>query len=146
MKTFEEVEAILEELTRSYTKKEAIRLDIPMRVKPKARPRIAEKKGKRWWYTPTTSFEEELGLYASKIMRENGWEPLAGRIRLSCTIYLKGRRRADLSNFLKAIEDGLEGVCYYNDIQIEEYGKVKVIDKAGEDRVIVELEDLGKIK
>ena len=136
----------LEKISRTSPSLGTIRLDIPLRVPPKARPKMTQRGGKRWWFTPSSSSEEEIGLYASKLMRENGWKPFGGRVKLSATIYITGRRRADLSNYLKSIEDALEGVCYYNDIQISEYGKVRVVDKARENKLIVELTDLGKIE
>jgi len=141
-----DIDLLINKLSKIETSGNSIRLEIPLRLPPKARPRMTERRGKRWWFTPSSSLEEEIGLYASKIMRENGWDKLSGKIRLSATIYIKGRRRADLSNYLKALEDALEDVCYYNDIQIAEYGWVKVIDKAGEDKIIVNLLDLGKIE
>jgi len=137
---------LIKKLSKIEASGNTIRLEIPLRLPPKARPRMTERRGKRWWFTPSSSLEEEIGLYASKIMRENGWNKLAGKIRLSATIYIKGPRRCDISNLVKSLEDSLEGICYYNDIQIAEYGWVKVIDKAGEDKIVVNLVDLGKIE
>jgi len=140
------IDLLIKKLSKYSTAGNTIRLEIPLRLPPKARPRMTERRGKRWWFTPSSKDEEEVGLYASKIMRENGWDKLAGKIRLSATIYIKGRRRADLSNYLKALEDALEDVCYYNDIQISEYGWIKVIDRAKENKIVVNLLDLGKIE
>lgn len=53
---------------------------------------------------------------------------LEGRIRLSCIFYFNDRRHGDLSNLVKAIEDGLQyGNAFDNDKQIKEYGKTKII-------------------
>jgi len=124
----------------------SIHLEIPLRLQPKARPRMVERGRKRWWFTPSGKNEEEVGLYAAKVMREMGWRPFSGKVKLSCTIYLKGRRRADLDNYIKAATDALEGICYYNDIQIAEYGSVKIIDRAKQDLILIDLEEVGKFE
>ena len=43
---------------------------------------------------------------------------LEGRLRLTVSFYLKGRRSIDLDNLLKALLDGCEGVLYENDKMI----------------------------
>lgn len=127
-----------------------IHLELPVRCKAKARPRLS--KGKRRFYNPTSEREREISLLALEQMRENGWEPLKGKLKMSCIIHIKGKRRSDLSNYIKLIEDGLEGkgdwwpVCYYNDLQIGEYGQMKVVEHADEDLIVVDIEQVGVMK
>ena len=85
-------------------------------------------------------------MLAAKQMREKGLERLGGKVKLSATIYLKGKVNGDISNLIKALEDALEGVCYYNDIQIREYGEIKVMNEAKDNLVIVDLEEIGRFE
>jgi len=142
-----DLETLLNDLVKYKTKKSPIiHLEIPLKLRPKARPRRVEKHFKVWWYTPSSKNEEDIGFYAAKIMREKGWEKLARKIRLSGIVYLKSKAKEDISNLLKAIEDALEGVCYYNDIQIREYGEFKVVNEANRDFIIINLEEIEKFK
>lgn len=142
------IDTLLEELISisQEVSPQKIHLEIPLRLEPKARPRRTTKGRKTWWYTPTSSNEEEIGIYATKLMRENGWHKLAGKVRLSATIYLRNQIKEDLSNLIKALEDSLEGICYYNDVQIREYGNIKVVNQAKKNMIIVDLEEIGRFK
>jgi len=124
---------------------EKIHLEIPTKCPVKARPRRVQKGYKIWWYTPSSKAEADFGMEASKIMRENGWKPLAERVKLSCIVYLRGNRRSDFDNFLKAIADSLEGICYFNDFQVCS-GHIEVIDRASKNFIIVDLEGIGEFK
>lgn len=44
--------------------------------------------------------------------------PTDGIYRLMIDVYCTGRRRGDASNYLKGVEDALEGVLYENDRQL----------------------------
>lgn len=49
---------------------------------------------------------------------------LEGSLKLSCRFYFNDRKHGDLSNLVKAVEDGLQyGDAFDNDKQIREYGK-----------------------
>lgn len=47
--------------------------------------------------------------------------PLSGHCQLTVTFYPPNFRRRDVSNFLKAMGDALQGVAYYNDDQLVQY-------------------------
>jgi len=141
----DELLEILARLPSSPTLRK-IHLELPVRLRPKARPRRTQKGWKVWWYTPSGRNEEEIGMLAAKQMREKGLERLGGKVKLSATIYLKGKVNGDISNLIKALEDALEGVCYYNDIQIREYGEIKVMNEAKDNLVIVDLEEIGRFE
>ncbi len=88
--------------------------------------------------TKTKLWEKSIALQALSAVR--GVRPLlAGPIRLSFIFHLpmpgyvkklvaKGERpmpavKPDLSNYIKAVEDAIEGIYYENDSQITDYGK-----------------------
>ena len=45
---------------------------------------------------------------------------LEGKLKLTVSFYLKGRRSIDLDNLLKALLDGMEGILFENDKMIYE--------------------------
>jgi Holliday junction resolvase RusA-like endonuclease len=72
----------------------------------------------------TAAWEQEIALHARQAMA--GRNPFAGDVALSVKFYREGSRRADLSNLIKAIEDGMNEVVYQDDSQIIEYGYCRV--------------------
>lgn len=97
---------------------------------PKARPRV----GKHGAYTPQrTAQYERLVAGMALIARQESHERLwTGPVSLKVTLFpdrvevfageLGGKARtagADISNILKSIEDGLQGVIFKNDRQVE---------------------------
>lgn len=51
---------------------------------------------------------------------------LEGKLKLSVTFYLKGKRSIDLDNLLKALLDGMEGILFENDKMIYEINANKI--------------------
>ena len=45
---------------------------------------------------------------------------LEGKLKLTVSFYLKGKRNIDLDNLLKALLDGMEGILFENDKMIYE--------------------------
>lgn len=62
-------------------------------------------------------------------------EPLEGNIQLEMTFYC-GHNRADLDNYIKAVGDGLQGIAFKNDKQIQKITAEKIIDKKNSQTII----------
>ena len=84
--------------------------------------------------------------------REIAWEwkavanglKLEGPLKLTAKFYFKDRRHGDLSNLVKAIEDGLQyGQAFDNDKQIIRYGEGTGIYYDDEERAEIIIEELG---
>ena len=99
---------------------------IPHRPKSKGRPRVTSKNGKQWAYTPkaTRDWEETVKQYYKGPKFEGP---------VSVSIVLSEKRaivtvtqldvdssplRGDISNYVKGIEDALNGLAYNDDRQI----------------------------
>ncbi len=104
-------------------------------------------------YTPpkTRDFEE---LIKNTFIEQNfGCTPLQGALRMEITFYFKRPKnkkheyhhtcRPDLTNLAKSIEDGLNGLAYFDDSQIAVLIMSKKYDT--EDCIYVEIANLGKI-
>lgn len=99
---------------------------IPIRPKAKSRPRVTSKNGKQWAYTPKTTRDYE------QMVKEYYKGPkFEGPVSMS--IVLSDKRavvtitemdcepsplRGDISNYVKGIEDALNGLAYTDDRQI----------------------------
>lgn len=107
-----------------------MKIIIPGKPIPKARARI----GKHGAYTPQrTAQYERLVAGMALIARQEAHEKLwTGPVNLEVRIYpdrvevmaaqMEGEARTgggDISNVLKAVEDGLQGVIFKNDRQVE---------------------------
>ena len=88
---------------------------VPGRPRGKERPRMG-RNGK--FYTPRTTreYEESVAWFAKAAYKG---EPTKDPVRLDMTIR-SSKSRADTSNILKAIEDGMNGIIYVDDRQIKE--------------------------
>ena len=102
------------------------KFSIPVRPKSKGRPRVTSKNGNMWAYTPkaTRDYEETVREYYKGPKFEGP---------VSMTITLSTKRaivtitemdcdtsplRGDISNYVKGIEDALNGLAYDDDRQI----------------------------
>lgn len=74
--------------------------------------------------------------------KQHGAFLMEGRLSLRVWLYLRTRGNADLSNWLKGLEDGMQKVCFRNDNQIDH---IVVHIRLGYDdeRVDVELRRIG---
>jgi crossover junction endodeoxyribonuclease RusA len=88
---------------------------VPGRPRGKERPRMG-RNGK--FYTPRTTreYEETVAWFAKTAYKE---EPTKDPVRLNLTIR-SSKSKADTSNILKSIEDGMNGIIYVDDKQIKE--------------------------
>lgn len=88
---------------------------VPGRPRGKERPRMG-RNGK--FYTPRTTreYEESVAWFAKAAYKG---EPTKDPVRLDMTIR-SSKSKADTSNILKSIEDGMNGIVYVDDKQIKE--------------------------
>jgi len=88
---------------------------VPGRPRGKERPRMG-RNGK--FYTPKTTreYEESVAWFAKAAYKG---EPTKDPVRLDMTIR-SSKSKADTSNILKSIEDGMNGIVYVDDKQIKE--------------------------
>ena len=63
-------------------------------------------------------FEQKMIRYFDS--QEEEINMLEGKLKLTVSFYLKGKRSIDLDNLLKALLDGMEGVLFENDKMIYE--------------------------
>ena len=111
-------------------------------IKPVPFKRVMTSGKRRFNSARYTEFKDELGFFALKAM--NGQEPLQGAIKLSAEFYKRRKgiltgQWGDVDNFLKAVLESLNGICYLDDGQVVQVSAVK---KFGEPRVLIELEEL----
>lgn len=110
-----------------------IRISIPGRQIPKARPRFG-RGGKVYTPRKTRQYEELVGWYAKQCIPE----PFTGDIQLHIKVYVRNNVFPDIDNIAKAIMDGLNGVAYKDDKQVMGLSVQRIKD--GEERVEIELE------
>jgi len=122
------------------------------------RARFSTRNGKSYAYDPPKSkaYKKLVSLTAIQYMTERNLAPISGPVYATINVYVpipkswsKAKRtqalsgalqpisKPDLSNYVKGIEDGLEGICYNNDSQIVRMASSK--DYSNNPRVEVEL-------
>lgn len=90
---------------------------VPGRPQGKGRPRFDRKSGRVFTPQKTRRYERLVAMEARRAARD-GW-PCDATYRLGVFAVYPDGRHADVSNILKAIEDGAEGVLWDNDRQIK---------------------------
>ena len=94
-------------------------------------------KGSHGWYTPakTKRYYEHIRnsfqqLYPRLNDRTHRWY-------LKLEIYVKGKQYPDCSNVLKAVEDSLQGLLWYNDKQVYYTSAIRFSVKDKKDECVI---------
>ena len=116
----------------------AIKITVPGRPAPKARPRLGMQGKTAYIYTPqrTKEYEELVGWTAKAAGRRS----LKGPVEVELWCYTKGR--ADVDNLSKSILDGLNRIAFEDDSQVVDLHVHKRKVKADE-RVEIEIREAG---
>jgi Holliday junction resolvase RusA-like endonuclease len=91
--------------------------------------------GQRAHRHPTADYEEAVGLYASRALPA-AW-PQTERYHLQVGILYADKRVADNTNVLKAIEDGLTGVVWHDDAQVDAQSTLKKVQDGRDESLAV---------
>jgi len=116
--------------------KEQIKIVIPGRPVPKARPRLG-RGGNVYTPVKTKRYEELVAWKTKEVIKE----PLAGNVALYIKVYVKGNVFPDLDNIAKSILDGMNKVAYHDDKQVSCLVIQRI--KGQEEKVEVELEEVS---
>ncbi len=122
-----------------------ITFTIPGRPVPKARPRVALRGKGAYVYTDpaTKAYEEHVGLS----YREQYAMRFKGPVELWITVYFRHGRTPDLSNCIKSIEDGLNGIAYDDDRQVRRiFADMKFVKSRDEERAEVEIREYRRLQ
>jgi len=120
-----------------------IRITIPGRPVPKARPRLGVRGRTAYIYTPenTRAYEQLVGMCA----RAATPAPLQGPVEMQAFVYLRHGRRGDLDNYLKCLCDGLNGIAWRDDSQVVRIeAEIRRCKKANDQRVEIEIWEASK--
>lgn len=102
--------------------------------KSKGRPRFS-KHGHA--YTPKATREAEIAVQLAWEM--SGGQKLVGPVVLDCVFYLGSKRRKDLDNCLKLVQDALNKRAYDDDDQITDIIAKKVYTSPDQARTVVKV-------
>ena len=92
-----------------------------------------------------SEFKDELGFFAKIEMDSHGLNPFQGSLKLHADFYKRKPRNptaknfGDVDNFLKAVLDALNGICYVDDRQVVQVSGTKFF---GEPNIVITLEEL----
>lgn len=110
---------------------------VPGRPVPKQRPR-AGRNGRI--YTPKKSREYEKAV--ARAARPVFKEPYRGPVSLQVQVYLS-RPGGDLDNYIKSIQDGLNGIAWMDDRQVKKLKAGMSVRRGQEDRVEITVKKLS---
>lgn len=107
------------------------RLTIPGNPHPKERAQVVrDRRGRSHSYTPATTMKAEGALQATARLRWPKVRPVKGRWTVELRFYRDSRRRCDLDNLAKTVQDALNGVLWVDDSDIEVLVLSKHVDRA----------------
>ncbi len=109
---------------------------IPGRPVPKQRPRMG-KKGNIYTPKKCREYESAVGWTARKVFKN----PYDGPVSLQVRIYL-AEAGGDLDNYVKSIQDGLNGIAWRDDRQITRLKASKTIRPGKTERAEVVIQRL----
>lgn len=115
-----------------------VSLHIPIRPRVMQRPQFSFHTGKAYMPKQTRKFLDRVRRYLRDTLRD--LKPLDGELRVSFSFYFKDRRRGDLSNYVKAIEDACNKIIWWDDRQIKEYGRVVIVEGAEKEGIDIDVE------
>lgn len=96
---------------------------------PVAKQRARVGKGGRVYTPPETrSYEQKVAFIAGHEARKAKWKLTDQPVEIDVRIY-RARATGDLSNFVKAIEDGMNGIIYVDDRQIVSIDAAMFLDR-----------------
>ena len=112
------------------------------------RPKQSFKVGKAGGYTPARvkAWQNHVSARAREAIANNDPErrfPTANPVGVTMRFYLPDKRRRDLDNLSKAVADGMNGIVYFDDMQVAILHLAKSLDKDNP-RVDVEVMELDK--
>ena len=90
-----------------------LRFVVPGEPRPKQRPRH----GNGFTYTPLDTVQAERKIKAHA--RQAKVRPLSGPVALEVRFFRATKRRCDLDNLTKLVQDALNGIAYRDDSQIK---------------------------
>lgn len=120
---------------------ETIKIIVSGRPVPKSRPRLGMRGRAAFVYTPekTKAYQQLVGWEAKKVCKQ----PLTGPVEVSMKLF--SRSRFDLDNVAKSILDGMCGICYVDDVQVEVLHVTKqAVKNKREERAEIEVRPLEK--
>jgi Holliday junction resolvase RusA-like endonuclease len=109
---------------------------IPGRPVPKQRPRMG-KNGNVYTPKKCREYEKTVGWVAKKIFKN----PYDGPVSLQVRVYL-ARNGGDLDNYVKSIQDGLNGIAWRDDRQVTRLKAGLFVRPGMQERVEVMIQEL----
>ena len=120
-----------------------IKIEVEIEPVPFNRPRFG--KSRKVFNSPRyTAFKTELGYKARLAMNDK--QIITGAFKISVDIYKKSSQNVlnknfgDLDNFIKAVMDGLNGICYVDDSQCVEFTRCRKF-KSDKNKIVIEIEE-----
>lgn len=114
-----------------------VKITIPGRPVPKARPRPAS--NRRGYIIParTMAYQRQVGWVAKQQIKT----PFAGDVEVTIVLYFRGGRVGDVDNYQKSILDGLNGIAFEDDRQVRKVTCERLT--SADERAEIEIEEVA---